>query len=74
MLQLGTGGTERGDERRGLLVHSALVCRCDGSTLSAHCEKELHLSSLHGLTAFQKRFIQGQIRISVIASHCDQEK
>ena len=45
-----------------------------GGTLSALCTKELHLSFLHGLTAFQKRFIQGQIEISVIANHRDQEK
>lgn len=66
----GTGGDEQGARR----AHTVPCCAGAGSTLSAHREKELHLSFLHGLTAFQKRFIQGQIGISVIANHRDQEK
>lgn len=79
-LQLGTGGADQGDKtlvgKKKWLAHAQcpVVVLVRGSTLSALCKKELHLSFLHGLTAFQKRFIQGQVRISVIANHRDQEK
>lgn len=80
MLQLGTGGGEQGDkslvgkEKWLSRAQCPAVVLVRGSTLSALCKKELHLSFLHGLTAFQKRFIQGQNGISVIANHHDQEK
>lgn len=80
MLQLGTGGAEQRD--KALVGKETCLARAQcpavvlvrGDTLSALHQKELHLSLLHGLTAFQKRFIQGQIGISVTANRRDQEK
>lgn len=79
MLQLRTGVVEQGDKtpvgkEKWLARALCPVELVRGSTLSALCKKELHLSCLRGLTAFQERFIQGQIRVSVIANHRDQEK
>ena len=80
MLRQGTGGAEQGDktlvgkEKWPVRAQCPVVVLVRGGTLSALCKKELDLSFLHGLTAFQKRFIQGQIGISVIANHRDQEK
>lgn len=80
MLQLGTGRAEQGDktlvgkEKWLARAQCPVVVLVRGSTLSALCKKAFHLSFLHGLTAFQKRFIQGQIGISVIANHHDQER
>lgn len=80
MLQLGTGGAEQRDKTRVgkekclARAQCPVVVLVHGDTLSALRKKEVHLSFLHGLTAFQKRFIQGQIGISVIANHRDQEK
>lgn len=70
LLQLGTEGAEQRDktlvqkEKCQALARCPVVVLVRDGTLSAFCKKELHLSFLHGLTAFQKRFIQGQIRIS----------
>lgn len=65
----GTRGVER--EVAGSCTE---LCCCTGNTLSALCKKELHLSFLRVLTAFQKRFIQGQIGISVTANHRGHEQ
>lgn len=76
VLQLGEGGDEEGDRRwkREVAGSCTEPCCCTGNTLSALCKKELHLSFLRDLTAFQERFIQGQIGISVTAKHRGQEK
>lgn len=80
MLQPGRRGAEQGDktlagkEKWLARAQRPVVMLVHGGSLSALCKKEFHLSFLRGLTAFQKRFIQGQIGISVIANHRDQEK